>query len=65
MNIVIDRFEDEYILAELENKTIVKLPKILFPDAQEGDVITLYINHEETESRKENIKKLMDDLWED
>ncbi|MGN1458513.1 MAG: DUF3006 domain-containing protein, partial [Acutalibacteraceae bacterium] len=43
----------------------VNLPKILIPDAHEGDVVDIIINTEETSKRSENIQNLMDDLFED
>ena len=63
MQITVDRIEGEYLVVELENGSIVDIPKELVPDAKEGDIIDIYINKEETENRKEEVKKLMDDLF--
>lgn len=65
MQVIIDRFEGEYAVVETDNGNFVNLPKILVPDSHEGDVVDISINREETEKRSENIKNLMDDLFED
>ncbi len=66
MKIIIDRFEGDFAIAELQNKKIVNIPKaIIPPEAVEGDVISIEINREETEERKREIKNLMNDLWEE
>ena len=65
MQITVDRIEDEFLVVELEDGNIVDIPKELVPDAKEGDVIDIYINKEETENRKKEVKKLMDDLFND
>lgn len=71
MKYVIDRFEGHFAVCEDEkgkmvNIEIVKLPK----DVREGDVVfedkeVFRVDREETESRKNRIKKLTDDLWEE
>jgi hypothetical protein len=43
----------------------VNIPKKALPEeAKEGDIITITVNKSETERRKDNIRKLADDLWE-
>lgn len=65
MKVIIDRFEGNYAIVELEDKSTVDMPKKLIPEgAKEGDVLSIEIDLEETNRRKETIKKLMDDLWE-
>lgn len=63
MKVIIDRFEGDYAVVETEDKIMVNLPKLLIPGAKEGDVISISIDEEETKQRKDNISKLMDDLW--
>lgn len=64
MKFIIDRFEGDFAVVELENKTLANMPKILLPSSvQEGDVIEIIVNKKHTEERKENIKKLMDEVW--
>jgi len=65
MQIIIDRFEGEFAIVELSDKTIVKIPKILVPDALEGDIIDITINKNETKNRKNQIVNLIDDIFED
>lgn len=65
MRLIIDRFEGDFAIVELENKDIVDMPKVLIPEeAKEGDVIDITVNKEETKDKKENIEKLCEDLWE-
>jgi hypothetical protein len=63
LKVIIDRFEGDYAVVETEDKIMVNLPKLLIPGAKEGDVISISIDEEETKKRKDNISKLMDDLW--
>lgn len=65
MRLIIDRFEGDFAIVELENKDRVDMPKVLIPEeAKEGDVIDITVNKEETRDKKENIEKLCEDLWE-
>lgn len=65
MKFTIDRFEVDYAVVELDDKTMVEIPKILVPrDAKESDVLEIRINVEETEKRKNEINDLMDELFE-
>lgn len=65
MKVTIDRFEDNYAVIELEDKTIINMPIRLVPEgAKEGYVISIEIDVQETQQRKERIKNLMDELWE-
>ena len=63
MKVVIDRFEGKYAVVELPDRTMVNMPKVLVPDAREGDIILISIDASETSKRKENIKKLVDEVW--
>lgn len=66
---IIDRFEGEYAIIELENRNIITLKKSQLPkDAKEQMVIEIinkeiFINKEETLKRKKEIEKLIEDLW--
>jgi len=64
MKVTIDRFEGDFAVAELENRGFANIPKVLVPDAKEGDVIRIEIDKEETKIQKENIKQMMDSLFE-
>ncbi|QUH27328.1 DUF3006 domain-containing protein [Serpentinicella alkaliphila] len=66
MKVIIDRFEGDYALVELEDKTIVDMPKILVPNgAREGDVIEIRLDRKGTEERRKRIEQIMNDLWKD
>ncbi len=63
MQVTIDRFEGEYAVVELENKTTVKMPKVLVPGAKESDVVEIRILTQETTARKDEIEDLMDEVF--
>ena len=63
MKIVADRIENGYIIAELEDGSFEKLPLSFAPDAKEGDVIHITIDHNETENVKDQLKKRLDALF--
>lgn len=66
---IIDRFEVNIVVIELENRERIELPRELIPiEAREGDVVyeengVYRIDPEETKKNKEDITKLMDSLW--
>ena len=65
MKVIIDRFEGDFAVVELDNREMVDLRRKLVPiDAVEGDVLEIKINKQETESRRQRIEKLCKDLWE-
>ena len=69
MKVSIDRFEGEIAVCEQENGEILHIEKSRLPEnAKEGDVLDIdddmiIIDHDETKQRKEQIKKLVDDLF--
>ena len=64
MKVIIDRFEGDYAVVELPDMSTVDMPIQLVPEgAKEGDVLIIEIDIEETKKREEQIKKLMDELW--
>ncbi|AKA71281.1 DUF3006 domain-containing protein [Clostridium scatologenes] len=65
---IIDRFEEEFAVVELENMKMINIEKSKIPkEAEEGDVINIEdiitVNYAETEKRRNNIENLMEDLW--
>lgn len=65
MEVIIDRFEGDFAVVELETREMVDLPRKLVPiDAAEGDVLEIRVNKKETQHRRERIEKLCEDLWE-
>ena len=63
MKVIIDRFEGNYAIVELESGEIIDFPKILVPNAKEGDIIDIFICKEETKRREDDINNLMDELF--
>lgn len=63
MKFIIDRFEENSAVIELSNGETCNIPKILIPDAKEGDVFDIIFNKEETLKRKDNISKKFNSLF--
>ncbi|KEI01969.1 pyruvate kinase [Clostridium botulinum] len=67
---VIDRFEEEFAVVELDDRKIINILKEKLPkEAKEGYVIkitdeSIIIDYEETEKRKKEIEELAKDLFE-
>ena len=64
MKVIIDRFEGEYAVAEMPDGKMVNIPKVLLPEAEEGDVVEIKINKNETQKLKDEISELMESVWE-
>lgn len=67
----IDRFEEEYAVISLDDRSVQDIPRnLLPPDAQEGDIIAstaegnFVILTVETTQRQQEIRQLMEDIWE-
>ena len=63
MKVILDRFEGEYGIVELEDMTFVEIPRVLLDNVKEGDVISISVDVDETERQKKEIESLMDDLF--
>lgn len=64
MNVIIDRFEGDYAVVEIDEGSFAKLPKALVPKgAGEGSVISITL--EESQSRRREADSLMDKLFKD
>lgn len=64
LRIIIDRFEGEFAVVELEDKSFIDMPIELVPEgAKEGDIVEIQINHEETKILKEEKDKKWLGLW--
>jgi len=60
VRIIIDRFEGDCAIVELEDKRTFVLPKqLLSSEAREGDVIKIEIDDIETKKRKAELSDLM------
>ena len=65
MKVIIDRFEGEYAIVEIELGNFVNIPKILLPNAKEGDVVKIEIDKNETELQRKKIECLMENVFKD
>ncbi|MSU00436.1 DUF3006 domain-containing protein [Tissierella pigra] len=64
MKFTIDRFEEDFAIVELENKDTIEIPRIIIPEeAKEGDIISITIEKDETDKRKERIQGKFDRLF--
>ncbi|KGG80460.1 pyruvate kinase [Caloranaerobacter azorensis H53214] len=67
---IIDRFEGDYAVIELENLEVINILKDNLPqNAKEGDVVVIkdnkyYIDIEETRRRNKQIEEFFKDLFE-
>lgn len=67
---VIDRFEGDVAVVELEDRSLVEIQRELLPEhAREGDVLIIdgeivSIDEDDTKNRKEKAEKLMNELFE-
>ena len=63
MKVTVDRFEGLYAVVETENGQMINMPRDLTPDSvQEGDVISIVVDKEETERKRIEIQRLKDRL---
>ena len=64
MKVIIDRFEGDYAVVELDNREMVDIPKKVIPEqAVEGDVLRIEIDNAEREKIEDRIKDLAKGLW--
>ncbi len=65
MRVILDRYEGDYAVVELESGELVNMPRMLAMNAEEGDIIELRILEKETDERKAYIQNLANQLFED
>lgn len=69
--LIVDRFEDEYVVCEDENKKMINIKKNQIEGCvKEGDIISnikgkYIIDKNKTINRKKHIEELTKDLWEE
>ena len=51
MRVILDRYEGDYAVVELESGELVNMPRMLAMNAEEGDIIELRILEKETDER--------------
>lgn len=70
MKVIIDRFEGNFAVCEKEDEEMINIEKSKLPiNSKEGDVLiiegeSITFDEEETNARRERMRKLMDSLWE-
>ncbi|MCM0647365.1 DUF3006 domain-containing protein [Clostridium swellfunianum] len=70
MKVIIDRFEGNFAVCEKEDEEMINIEKSKLPsNSKEGDVLIINgenttFDEEETNARRERVRKLMDSLWE-
>lgn len=67
---IVDRLEEEYMVIEVEGKTIDVNTKEIAKDVKVGDVVVFVdgvwsTDKHETKQRKSQITKLMNQVWKD
>ncbi len=66
MKVIIDRFEGQYAVVEMDSGDLVSVPRVILPNlADEGDIITIEIDEEATDQRRRRIEEMMNNLLED
>ena len=63
MKVIIDRFEGDWAIVELDLEKFVSIPRELVPNAKEGDVVEIIIRKDETKKRKKHINHLVNKLF--
>ena len=58
MRVIIDRFEQDFAVVELEDGSFALMAVNLLPGAGEGDVVEIKVDRGETERRKNLIQEL-------
>lgn len=65
MLFVVDRIEEGQLFLEDESEQLFAVPREMIPGAKEGDCIDISINRKETEKRRDNVRRLMEELFRD
>lgn len=65
MEVIVDRIEGSFLIVEIDAETFVSMPKILAPNAKEGDIINITIDEQKTSNRRLMIEDRMNKLWND
>lgn len=66
MKLIIDRFEGEFAVVELENGQTINCPKVMLPDsAKEGSILNITVDNEATEKKLQENTARMNRLFRD
>ena len=64
MKITIDRIENDVVIIELPGGKTLDIPRLLFPDAEEGDVYNIEKDSAQRDARRCRMKVKMRRLFE-
>ena len=64
VKVIIDRFEGEYAVVEMPDRSMVDVPRVLFGGAKVGDVVNITVDSEETQLRKADVGARFRNLFE-
>lgn len=66
MRIIVDRFEGNIAVVELENGQMIDCPKALLPDnAKEGSIINITVDENATNEKLQKVTERMNKLFKD
>lgn len=66
MRIIVDRFEGDFVVVELENGQMIDCPKALLPsNTKEGSIINITVDEKATEEKMQNVTERMNRLFKD
>lgn len=66
MKIIVDRFEGNIAVVELEDGSIIDCPKALLPtNAKEGSIINITVDEKATEEKLQKLTSRMNSLFKD
>ena len=66
MKIIVDRFEGNIAVVELEDGNIIDCPKALLPpNAKEGSIINITVDENATEEKLQKLTNRMNKLFKD
>ena len=66
MRIIVDRFEGNIAVVELENGQMIDCPKALLPaNAKEGSIINITVDEEATNAKLNEVTERMNKLFKD
>lgn len=66
MRIIVDRFEGDFAVVELEDGSVIDCPKALLPtNAKEGSIINITVDENATNEKLQRVTERMNKLFKD
>ena len=65
MKIIIDRIENDVAVIELPDGKMIEVPRLLFPDAEEGDAYNIEKDSARRDARLCRMEDIMNRLFDD